>query len=264
MSMNPLMTFDFEDTPVRVVERAGSPWFVATDVATVLGYRDAPNMVRNLDEDEAATHNVSSSSQKRDMTVISESGVYNAIFRSRRPEAVRFRRWVTGEVLPAIRSAGRYDAAGSRGTAQTELSDRVARRRDLPGLLDRLEQERNAEKRRIIHALIQRACAAEQIEPPAIEAIGFARTELRDAVALFFAALEALDAAGENWNHSRNPDRIAVNFPEASALFKTHGYRVPVGRALQQALRADPRFLKTGPVNSRLAGRSRNCWIFKA
>ncbi|MDZ7896395.1 MAG: Bro-N domain-containing protein [Sphingobium sp.] len=85
-----------------------APWWVAGDVARVLGYRDAPNMCRLLDEDEQLTHNVSSRSvngvvQDRDVTIISESGLYHAILKSRRAEAKAFRKWVTAQVLPAIR-----------------------------------------------------------------------------------------------------------------------------------------------------------------
>lgn len=106
--MYDLASFDFDDAPLRVVLIAGEPWFVANDVAKVLGYRNAPDMTRNLDDDEAATHNLRSSGQMRELTIISESGLYAAILKSRRTEARRFRRWVTSEVLPAIRRTGGY------------------------------------------------------------------------------------------------------------------------------------------------------------
>jgi len=66
------------------------PWFVAKDAAEVLGYRDAPTMTRNIDEEDAATHNVGSRSsngvlQSRELTIINESGLYTAILHSRRP-----------------------------------------------------------------------------------------------------------------------------------------------------------------------------------
>jgi prophage antirepressor-like protein len=107
-AMTELLTFDFDNSAGRVIQREGEPWFVAADVAAILDYRDAPNMVRNLDEDEAATHNVSSSGQRREMSIISESGLFAAILKSRKPEARAFRRWVTGTVLPALRRTGTY------------------------------------------------------------------------------------------------------------------------------------------------------------
>lgn len=107
--MHDLLNLEFESSPVRIILQDGEPWFVATDVAAILGYRNAPDMVRNLDDDEAATHNMRSSGQNREVSIISESGLYNAIFKSRRAEAKAFRRWVTGTVLPQIRRSGSYN-----------------------------------------------------------------------------------------------------------------------------------------------------------
>lgn len=95
----------------------GEPWFVATDIANILGYRDAEKMTRMLDNDEKGTHNVGIRSengveQMREVTIINESGLYAAILKSRRPEAKAFRKWVTSEVLPSIRKQGGYTAPG--------------------------------------------------------------------------------------------------------------------------------------------------------
>lgn len=112
--MNAIVPFQFETHQIRTVaDEQGEPWFVATDVAEVLGYRNAPDMTRLLDDDEAATHNLRIRSengveQDREMTIISESGLYACILKSRKPEAKRFRKWVTAEVLPSIRKTGRY------------------------------------------------------------------------------------------------------------------------------------------------------------
>lgn len=107
--MNDLTIYQFDANPVRLVTRDDDIWFVATDVATVLGYRNAPDMVRNLDDDEKGTHIVRTVARgAQEMSIITESGLYHAIFASRRPEAQRFRKWVTTEVLPAIRRTGTY------------------------------------------------------------------------------------------------------------------------------------------------------------
>lgn len=116
--MGELIPFVFEASPVRALDRAGEPWFIASDVAAILGYRGAPNMVRNLHDDEKDTHIVSTLGGNQELTIISESGLYNAIFRSRRPEAQAFRRWVTGTVLPEIRRTGRFSAAMTNDFAQ--------------------------------------------------------------------------------------------------------------------------------------------------
>ncbi|WP_410923930.1 Bro-N domain-containing protein [Pseudomonas aeruginosa] len=111
---NELIPFDFEGRPVRVVTDAqGEPWFVAADVAQSLDYRMASDMTRSLDDDEKGTQIVRTPSGDQEMLVINESGLYSAILKSRKPEAKRFKRWVTHEVLPAIRKTGRYALSGT-------------------------------------------------------------------------------------------------------------------------------------------------------
>ena len=113
--MNDIQVFDFEDNAVRVIEKDGEPWFVAADVARVLEFKDARDACRCLDDDEAAPHIMRCRSengveQNREINIINESGLYNLIFRSRKPEAKKFRKWVTAEVLPSIRKTGAYVA----------------------------------------------------------------------------------------------------------------------------------------------------------
>ena len=69
--MNDILPYDFEDELVRVVLIAGDPWWVATDVAKILGYRNAPDMVRNLEEDEKGTHIVRTLGGEQQVSVIS-------------------------------------------------------------------------------------------------------------------------------------------------------------------------------------------------
>lgn len=120
--MSDLTLYNFEQMPVRIALRDGEPWFLAPDVATVLGYKHAPHMVRMLDEDEKGVQIVDTLGGQQQQSIISESGLYAAILKSRRPEAKRFRRWVTGEVLPEIRRTGRYD--GPQG-APISVSERI-------------------------------------------------------------------------------------------------------------------------------------------
>ena len=107
--MGALVPFAFDDALVRVIEIDGSHWWVAGDVAKILGYRTF-HMVRMLDDDEQGIHNVDglegTRRVSREVSIISESGVFHAIFNSRRGEAERFRKWVTNEVLPALRREG--------------------------------------------------------------------------------------------------------------------------------------------------------------
>ncbi|WP_333667940.1 Bro-N domain-containing protein [Acinetobacter guillouiae] len=114
--MNAISNFTFHnDYNVRIIDINGEFWFVAADVANALDYPSAPQMTRNLDDDEAAMHNLHIRSengveQSRPMTIINESGLYSAILKSRKPEAKKFKKWVTSEVLPTIRKTGKYEA----------------------------------------------------------------------------------------------------------------------------------------------------------
>ena len=106
--MNEIKVFQFQSNSVRVVNVNGEPWFVAKDVADVLGYRMASDMCRRLDEDEKGTQKTRTPGGEQEVTVINESGLYNAVLGSSKPEAKAFKKWVTSEVLPAIRKHGAY------------------------------------------------------------------------------------------------------------------------------------------------------------
>ena len=98
---------------VRTVMVHGDPWFVATDVCRVLGIAQATRAVENLDQDEKGVTTTHTLGGLQELLIVSESGLYALVFRSRKPAAVRFRKWVTGEVLPALRRNGRYEMAPS-------------------------------------------------------------------------------------------------------------------------------------------------------
>jgi len=107
--MNNIIPFDFEGSSIRLVDLEGSPWFIAMEVASILDYSDAFEMTKRLDEDEKQNLQIAGFGP-RGVTVISESGLYSAILSSRKPEATRFKKWVTAEVLPSIRKTGSYTA----------------------------------------------------------------------------------------------------------------------------------------------------------
>lgn len=105
-----IQSFEFQLNRLRVVVKDDEPWFVAADVAMVLQYSEASAMTRHLDDDEKGLSIVQTLGGEQEAVIISESGLYSAILRSRKPEAKKFRKWVTAEVLPAIRKTGRYEA----------------------------------------------------------------------------------------------------------------------------------------------------------
>lgn len=110
--MNDLLSFNFDLYPVRILTVDDAPWWIASDIAAILGYSHTPHMLRSLDEDEKGVHIADTLGGPQEVTIISESGLFAAILKSRRPEAKAFRRWVTGTVLPEIRRTGHWSAPG--------------------------------------------------------------------------------------------------------------------------------------------------------
>lgn len=108
--MNDLQIFNSpEFWKVRAVELDGEPWFVGKDVATALGYQNPSKALADHVDDEDKLNNESLSSLgQRGGWLINESGVYSLIFSSKLPDAKKFKRWVTSEVLPSIRKTGTY------------------------------------------------------------------------------------------------------------------------------------------------------------
>lgn len=122
--MNTIQCFSFDDEPVRVMDREGQPWFVAVDVCRVLGIANSRDAVSDLDDDEKGVAITDTLGGAQKAQVISESGLYALIFKSRKPNARVFRKWVTAEVLPALRQTGRYEVAEAmRQTERGRLAD---------------------------------------------------------------------------------------------------------------------------------------------
>ena len=106
---------------VRSIMIDSAPWFVGKDVAAALGYGDTDQALRkHVDAEDKLTRRFNGSGQNRLMTVINESGLYALIFGSKLDSAKRFKRWVTSEVLPAIRKTGSY-AVQSKGQQRFDL-----------------------------------------------------------------------------------------------------------------------------------------------
>ncbi|MFI7783497.1 hypothetical protein EN46_06850, partial [Citrobacter amalonaticus] len=106
--------FYFEGNSVRIKIINGDPWFVAKDVCAVLNISNSRDAISKLDSDERGVALTDTLSGRQKMAIINESGLYTLILRCRdavKPGTVphRFRKWVTNEVLPAIRKTGRYE-----------------------------------------------------------------------------------------------------------------------------------------------------------
>lgn len=107
--MNDITIFNFKGSDIRTMVIENEPWFVGKDVADTLGYKNTRDAIAKhvFPEDKTASP-VSTQGQIRNMVVINESGLYGMIFGSELPTAKEFKRWVTSEVLPAIRKTGSY------------------------------------------------------------------------------------------------------------------------------------------------------------
>lgn len=96
---------------VRSLMVNGEPYFIGKDVALILGYKDTSDALkRHVDEEDKLTRCFTDSGQNREMYIINESGLYSLILSSQLPAAKRFKRWITGEVIPSIRKNGGYIA----------------------------------------------------------------------------------------------------------------------------------------------------------
>jgi anti-repressor protein len=106
--MTALVPFDYSGRQVRTVTVDGEPWFVAADVCAVLDLGNPRSSLALLEEDERGVHTVDTPGGPQQVTVVNEPGLYSLILRSRKPEAKAFKRWLTHEVIPAIRKTGSY------------------------------------------------------------------------------------------------------------------------------------------------------------
>ena len=104
-----LQLFAFEGNQVRTLEIKNEPWLVGKDVAEILGYKNGSRDINaHVDEEDRLKYQISTAGQKREQTIINESGLYSLIFSSKMPNAKKFKHWVTSEVLPTIRKHGAY------------------------------------------------------------------------------------------------------------------------------------------------------------
>lgn len=133
---------------VRVVMRGGEPWFVARDVCAILEIANSRDALSSLEEDEKITVANPDGNPRagipHEFNVVSESGLYALVFKSRKPEAKRFRKWVTSEVLPSIRKTGGYGKIPASYVGSTE---------DLVGALTKFLALHYADKNQLMLAV---------------------------------------------------------------------------------------------------------------
>lgn len=118
--MAEITPFNFGSNIVRVVSRNNDPWFVANDVCKALGYSNTSKAIADhLDDDERYNESLDRGGS---LLLISESGLYALVLRSRKPEARKFAKWVTSEVLPTIRKTGQYQQPAAQGSPEIDYT----------------------------------------------------------------------------------------------------------------------------------------------
>ena len=109
--MSNIIPFNYESQQIRLIQdEQGEPWWIASDVCEIIGLSNTTEALRNLDNDEKSTLRISEGGPERN--IINEPGLYSLIIRSNKPEAKKFKRWITHEVLPSIRKNGRFEMQG--------------------------------------------------------------------------------------------------------------------------------------------------------
>jgi hypothetical protein len=106
-----MRSFAYQDRQVRVVNLDERPWFVAADLAEVLGYSQTNNMLRMIDENRKGVHLVKTLGGEQPMSIVTEGAMYRCIFGSKRQEAEEFQLWVEDVLLPTLRRTGRFELA---------------------------------------------------------------------------------------------------------------------------------------------------------
>ena len=125
--MSQIIPFEFECHSLRVnLDAAGQPWFVAADVCAALDLPETHKAIARLDDDEKGRNSIPTPGGQQDMSMVNESGLYNLVLGSRKPEAKRFKRWINHEVLPSIRKTGSYTSAMSVAALPSLTQDRVS------------------------------------------------------------------------------------------------------------------------------------------
>ena len=259
-----LFAFEQDDhlASVRVIPNGnGDVWFVATDIAAALGYRDAFNMSRILDDDEKGTHIVSTLGGEQELSVINESGVYSAIFRSRKENAKKFKKWVTSEVLPSIRKTGGYQRPEL--PAPTKL---IELQKYSQYLVSRIAETAVPEVQQMLYDYLLQTQNLLGLSTPPLQAIAYGNVNELTAERLqqFFESVSALTVLGVAFNHSRNSDVLAINLNQFVALCKQHNLPVANKQTLTAALKQSPRLVASAiTVNSCLINKSVKCWVFQ-
>lgn len=136
--------FDFDNHQLNVViNEANEPLFIAKDICDILDLKNPTQAMNQLDDDEKLTYVLDRSGQKRTVNLLTESGLYSLVLRSNKPEAKKFKKWITSEVLPSIRKHGAY-------ITENKLDELLGNPDLIISLATQLKEERS-EKERLLN-----------------------------------------------------------------------------------------------------------------
>ena len=224
--MSELSVFNFDSQALRTLTRNGEPWFVAADVCDALGLGDTSKACSRLDDDEKLIRTMFVSGQNREMLVINESGLYSLILTSRKPEAKRFKKWVTSEVLPTIRKTGQYTAPKAKRT----YTKSVPFGQELKSVLDLALELRYStfERNQAVIALLERpgyetllATLPDRFKQPSPQ------DEIPDMALAGYSNV--------TWHEATATWRVAIGLPQGAAVPQIYVYCDKLSDAIQVA-----------------------------
>lgn len=224
--MSELSVFNFDSYTVRTLTRDGEPWFVAADVCDALGLGDTSKACSRLDDDEKLIRTMFVSGQNREVLTINESGLYSLILTSRKPEAKRFKKWVTSEVLPSIRKTGQYAAPKAKRT----YTKSVPFGQELRAVLDLALELRYStfERNQAVIALLERpgyetllATLPDRFKQPSPQ------DEIPDMALAGYANV--------TWHEATTTWRVAIGLPQGAAVPQIYVYCDKLSDAIQVA-----------------------------
>lgn len=186
--MNEIQIFTYQNNEVRTIQKDGEPWFVLKDVCRVLNIGNPADVCNRLEDDEKGVGQIDTLGGHQKVSIVNESGLYNVILRSDKPEAKPFRKWVTSEVLPSIRKTGQYK------TPQKAMSDyqsmMAATRRKNADIREALILERMANQyegtyKQVLHAHATKVLTGEFLLPlPKLEQKTFSAEEIGEKLGI--------------------------------------------------------------------------------
>ncbi|MDZ8106122.1 MAG: Bro-N domain-containing protein [Nostoc sp. DedQUE12a] len=147
--MSNLSIFNFESHEIRFVGTADNPWWVAADVCKVLDIRNSRDAIAKLDDDEKGVAITDTLGGKQEMVTINESGLYSLVLTSRKPQAKRFKKWLTSEVIPSIRKTGSYGSKPQQAIVSYRLAELQSAESLVRDNIARLEAELKLERERL-------------------------------------------------------------------------------------------------------------------